>query len=52
MNYKEALTILTRVLADKHITISEGEDVEALCKARQAVEDCLEMGLDGEGDGQ
>ena len=47
MNYEEAKVVLT----EYYETFKpEGDYVEALLKGMQAIDDCLEMGLDGEGD--
>jgi len=50
MNYKQALKQLEIVSSKKGDTADPEKTAEAVLKAQQALRDCLEMGLNGEGD--
>lgn len=45
MNYKKALYYIKRLVRN----VDPGKERQALEKAEQALEDCIEMGLTGEG---
>jgi DNA-directed RNA polymerase subunit F len=49
MNYKQAKKVLENKTFAKRTELTS-EQLEAIEKAKQAINDCLEMGLNGEGE--